>query len=235
MVSRGEQPLDPSTGILARFASRLRELRESAGRPSYSTLAARTHYSRSALAQATDGRKLPSWPVVQAYVQACGADVEQWRQLWCDVRDGVELTASLDAFPDSPWPAEPVVDGADPDAAGCSPDAITVTARRLSLDDRRVILGSVQLRYSALHGAAWARFEGFGTIDRLAGLHAVEVALEIRRAPDGVVHSCRSEYAFDYHWSDLLRTGRGEIWAVAVVYADGVLVGSTETARVRLP
>lgn len=67
------------------FAAQLRELRERAGRPSYRRLAQLTHYSHTALSQAAAGRSLPSLAVTQAFVRACGADVEEWSARWREV------------------------------------------------------------------------------------------------------------------------------------------------------
>lgn len=60
------------------FASSLRELRIRAGTPSFRQLAKITHYSSSTLADATSGRRLPTEPVVKAFVTACGDDPAPW-------------------------------------------------------------------------------------------------------------------------------------------------------------
>ena len=60
------------------FAARLRELRAQAGAPSFRHLAKITHYSSSTLAEATSGRRLPTGPVLAAFVTACGGDPAPW-------------------------------------------------------------------------------------------------------------------------------------------------------------
>jgi len=73
---------DAAAMSVAGFAAQLRELRERAGRPSYRRLAQLTHYSHTALSQAAAGRALPSLAVTQAFVRACGVDVEEWSARW---------------------------------------------------------------------------------------------------------------------------------------------------------
>ncbi|NGO69425.1 helix-turn-helix domain-containing protein, partial [Streptomyces boncukensis] len=76
MGSRGrrENPLDPALGPVPEFASRLRELREEAGGPTYREMARLTGYSASSLSRAAGGEQLPSLPVTVAYVTACGGE-----------------------------------------------------------------------------------------------------------------------------------------------------------------
>ena len=78
-----------SGDLLAGFAAQLRELRERAGRPSYRQLAERAHYSHTALSQAAAGGALPSLAVTQAFVHACGGDVDEWTARWCQVNQAV--------------------------------------------------------------------------------------------------------------------------------------------------
>lgn len=81
-MGRSEIPLDPSDGPLAAFACGLRELRKQAGGRSYRELARKAHFSASTLSIAAGGRTLPSLPVVQGFVRACGGDVEEWTGRW---------------------------------------------------------------------------------------------------------------------------------------------------------
>ncbi|WP_168211460.1 response regulator [Actinosynnema sp. ALI-1.44] len=81
-MPRRENPIDESQGPRAFLAARLRELRADAGGLSYREMSARTHYSASVLSQAAAGVNLPSWPVVRAFVEACGGDVHEWELLW---------------------------------------------------------------------------------------------------------------------------------------------------------
>ena len=82
MPGRRESPLDPSTGPVARFAAELRKLRADAGGPTYRVMAQRTGQGASTLSQAAGGERLPTLPVVLAFVQACGGDQTQWEARW---------------------------------------------------------------------------------------------------------------------------------------------------------
>jgi transcriptional regulator with XRE-family HTH domain len=128
---------------------------------------------------------------------------------------------------------QPVADGSDPERAGCHLDAITVHARKLAMTEHRLI-GQVELRYSAGRHAAWARFAGVPALDHKAVQRSVDILVEAVREPDCARTSFRHEYCFDVHWGDLLLTGRGCIYARAVVYADAVPIAA-ETNRLRLP
>ncbi|MEU6557849.1 DNA-binding protein [Streptomyces sp. NPDC046915] len=82
MAGRHESPLDPSAGPVARFAAELRKLRAEAGSPTYRVMAQRTRQGASTLSQAAGGERLPTLPVVLAYVQACAGDAVEWEQRW---------------------------------------------------------------------------------------------------------------------------------------------------------
>ncbi|MGW7694445.1 nSTAND1 domain-containing NTPase, partial [Streptomyces asiaticus] len=82
MAGRPESSLDPSAGPVQRLAFELRKLRTEAGSPTYRALAARTGHGASTLSQAAAGERLPSLPVVLAYVKACGGDPQEWEERW---------------------------------------------------------------------------------------------------------------------------------------------------------
>ncbi|MFF4361149.1 helix-turn-helix domain-containing protein [Streptomyces sp. NPDC001604] len=82
MAGRPESPLDPSAGPVARFAAELRKLRAEAGSPTYRVMAQRAGQGTSTLSQAAGGERLPTLPVVLAYVRACGGDPEEWEERW---------------------------------------------------------------------------------------------------------------------------------------------------------
>ncbi|WP_330343072.1 nSTAND1 domain-containing NTPase [Streptomyces sp. NBC_00557] len=67
---------------MARFAAELRKLRVEAGSPTYRVMAQRTGQGTSTLSQAAGGERLPTLPVVLAYVRACGGDPEDWEERW---------------------------------------------------------------------------------------------------------------------------------------------------------
>ncbi|WP_078067675.1 helix-turn-helix domain-containing protein [Streptomyces jeddahensis] len=69
-MGRPESELDPAAGPVEEFAHELRRLRERTGRTPYRDLAKRANFSASALSSAAAGQRLPSWPVVSAFVRA---------------------------------------------------------------------------------------------------------------------------------------------------------------------
>jgi hypothetical protein len=219
----------PDEGAIAAFAEQLRELRAKAGGPSLRTVEAAVHYSRTTIADAIGGRTLPSLGVTIALASYLGGDPIDWERRWRDAKsrlDGADdpyagVAAALD-------PQE-VVDGADPDAAGCHDDARTVHARKIAMSERQqVILGQVELRYSAARHAAWGRFLGYDTLKHLAHRQHVELVVAITRdPPDGGHLEHRDAYWFDYHWCDLLVTGSpARFVASATIFLDGVEVGT---------
>ncbi len=76
--------MDPGRGPAQRFAVALRELRRSAGNPTYRVLEKRAHYSVTTLAQAAAGDRLPTLAVALAYARACDGDVDvgEWTARW---------------------------------------------------------------------------------------------------------------------------------------------------------
>ena len=81
-MGRRENPINPATGALARFAAQLRELRVQAGSPTYRELALRAFYSASTLSQAASGTVVPSREVTLALVSACGGNIREWDCRW---------------------------------------------------------------------------------------------------------------------------------------------------------
>jgi transcriptional regulator with XRE-family HTH domain len=81
-LGRPEQPVDPLAGPVERLAWELRRLRDEAGRPSYRVLAERAHFSRSTLAEAATGTRLPTLEATLAYAVACGGDPAEWERKW---------------------------------------------------------------------------------------------------------------------------------------------------------
>jgi hypothetical protein len=81
-MSRPENPIDRAAGPVAEFASQLRALRVTAGNITYRRMAAYGHYSPTVLSRAADGRLIPTWLVVVAYVRTCGGDPVEWRARW---------------------------------------------------------------------------------------------------------------------------------------------------------
>ncbi|MFF7976154.1 hypothetical protein [Streptomyces sp. NPDC007905] len=82
MPGRPESALDPSAGPVQRFAAQLRKLRREAGSPTYRVMAERSGQGASTLSQAAAGERLPTLPVVLAYVRACDGVTGEWEELW---------------------------------------------------------------------------------------------------------------------------------------------------------
>jgi hypothetical protein len=88
MAGRPEKELDPTEPVQA-FAQQLRDLRQCCGRPTYTTMASRTHYAAATLSEAARGVTLPTWEVTAAYVEACGGDLQEWRTRWEQTKETV--------------------------------------------------------------------------------------------------------------------------------------------------
>jgi hypothetical protein len=63
------------------FARDLRVLRSKADLD-YPDMAEKSHYTMRTLASAAGGLRLPTLPVLIAYVKACGGDVTEWEERW---------------------------------------------------------------------------------------------------------------------------------------------------------
>ncbi|GLX05281.1 transcriptional regulator [Microbispora sp. NBRC 16548] len=109
------------TGLSAELARRLRALRDGSGL-TLRQLAAKSGFSHSALSLAESGRVVPSWELVQAFVQACGDSPRAWRQLWEIARAESE-----------PAEAPPVVSSGSPAAAPQGSPAATETLATVGL------------------------------------------------------------------------------------------------------
>jgi hypothetical protein len=81
-VARGRAPIAAiESDSVAGFARDLRVLRAKAGLD-YPDMAEKSHYTMRTLASAAGGLRLPTLPVLIAYVNACGGDVAQWEERW---------------------------------------------------------------------------------------------------------------------------------------------------------
>ena len=81
------------------FARDLRVLRSKAGLD-YPDMAEKSHYTMRTLASAAGGLRLPTLPVLIAYVKACAGDVAEWEERW-----GKLVRSGRRARPRSPPPA----------------------------------------------------------------------------------------------------------------------------------
>src|SRR5262245_27595376 len=91
-AGRPERSLSPEQLPMHAFATRLRALRERAGKPPYADMVKVTGISRATLYEATGGDKLPTWSTVAAIVSYSGADPADYRDDWerlCELRNGM--------------------------------------------------------------------------------------------------------------------------------------------------
>ncbi len=240
-----------------RVGAALRQARQAAGL-SLRAMARRLNYgSHSTLSEYENGARMPSELVVEGYERLLdlnagtlvtlleAANLERHGDAWA--RRRIHLPVRLprempraepvapviarpDALGESPWPRQPVADGSDPDAAGCSVDAVTLHSRRIAYTKRRIIIGRVELRYSARAGAIWGRFEGYGFLNHLAEQRDdLQIIVEISRHSDGASIATKEQYCFDHLWSDLLVADSGTFQAAATVLLDHEVVGVGET------
>ncbi|WP_210584941.1 hypothetical protein [Streptomyces sp. GESEQ-35] len=105
-MGRREKPLDPGAGAVQRFAYELRKLRDEAGTPTYRAMALGAVYSAPTLSAAAAGERLPTLPVLLAYVTACDGDPEEWERRWREAVAESADTRALDGpdDEDSPYP-----------------------------------------------------------------------------------------------------------------------------------
>jgi DNA-binding XRE family transcriptional regulator len=217
--------------VIQRFAADLRELRVAAGITSRRSLAKLAHFSHTAIAAAEAGQILPSLAVTLAYVKACAGDDKEWETKWTLAFVATDRPAKAPTAV-SPWPAQDVADGADPMDAGCHVDAVTVQVAKVSLTDRRHIIGQLELRHSRRAHAAWGRFRGEQALDTLAlHRHHVDLTVGVVREADDLRLGYHTKYAFDNHWGDLVKTGNGRFFAWITVRFDGTDVAYCETDR----
>jgi hypothetical protein len=89
-------PIAIETDNVAAFARDLRVQRAKAGLD-YPDMAEKSHYTMRTLASAAGGLRLPTLPVLIAYVQACGGDVAEWEDRWARLVKSKRGTAALPA------------------------------------------------------------------------------------------------------------------------------------------
>lgn len=101
-MGRREKPLEPTAGPVQRLAHELRRLRVDAGSPTYRAMAGRVPYSAPTLSAAAAGERLPTLPVLLAYVSVCDGDAQEWERRWYET---VAEDAERDTDEgDSPYP-----------------------------------------------------------------------------------------------------------------------------------
>lgn len=103
-MGRREKPLDPAAGAAPRLASELRRLRGQAGAPTYRAMAEDVGLSAPTLSAAASGGRMPTLPVLLAYVRACGGDEAHWEQRWREATaDAAEEAEAVEEAATSPY------------------------------------------------------------------------------------------------------------------------------------
>jgi hypothetical protein len=103
------------TDNVAAFARDLRVLRSKADLD-YPDMAEKSHYTMRTLASAAGGLRLPTLPVLIAYVKACGGDLTEWEERWGKlIKAGKKGFAALPAAGSDASSGDP---GGPPDGPG---------------------------------------------------------------------------------------------------------------------
>jgi hypothetical protein len=87
-----------------RFLTDLRALRDTAA-IGHEELAARAHYPSDVLKEAEYGPRLPTLPVLTAYVRACEGNVLEWEERWRRLGDETRVDPNLPVRPAGASPA----------------------------------------------------------------------------------------------------------------------------------
>jgi hypothetical protein len=78
----------------------------------YLVMAEKSHYTMRTLASAAGGLRLPTLPVLIAYVKACGGDVAEWEERWGKLVKSKKGQAALPAAGSNTSAEEPGVTAA---------------------------------------------------------------------------------------------------------------------------
>lgn len=104
-MGRPERGLDAIDGPVESFVAELRDLRRTAGNPSYRELAKRAHYAPTTFSSAVSGYRLPTLDVTLAFVSACEGDVSRWEERWreADSQTRAASTRSTEGVARAPY------------------------------------------------------------------------------------------------------------------------------------
>ncbi|MGH3243845.1 MAG: helix-turn-helix domain-containing protein [Spirillospora sp.] len=158
-------------GPAERLAWELRRLRDQAGRPSYRELAQHAHFSRSTLAEAATGMRLPTLEATLAYAVACGGDRAEWERRWHLAADEVERARRR-----SPYPGLVPLGAADADLFFGREQLLEDLLKAVQRASLTVVAGASGSGKSSLLGAGLlAKLTAEGTSARLVtpGAHPV--------------------------------------------------------------
>ncbi|MEV4254530.1 hypothetical protein AB0J52_15380 [Spirillospora sp. NPDC049652] len=195
-MGRPERPLDPHAGPVERLAWELRGLRDRAGRPSYRELAARAHFSRSTLAEAATGLRLPSLEATLAYATACGGDAAGWEARWRTAAKELERSRRR-----CPYPGLAPLEAADADLFFGRDDLVEQVRAAVARGPLTAVFGASGSGKSSLLRAGLApalTAEGVPVAVLMPGAHPrapLDEAVE-SLGPDGVLVVDQFEEAF---------------------------------------
>lgn len=177
-MPRSENPIDPRHGPVAELATGLRAVRERAGSPTYRALATRAGYSPAVLSQAAAGRRMPTWPVLRAFLQACGIQDDEllrWKRRWH------ETVAAQEEYSLAPQSDQAGGDNSAPTSVFIVDDhEVARRGLRRLLDEQPdlTVVGEAESVFAALN--------------RIPGLEPDVVILDVR-LPDGTgIDLCRT-------------------------------------------
>lgn len=116
-MGRPQSPLKRDGSPVREFAFWLRDLRRQSGL-TYEQLARASNYATSTMQEAASGHRLPTLPVLKAFVTACGGDLAAWETYWTQIR----RVTDPDTPPDLSRSVEPPWADAGQPAARQSPE-----------------------------------------------------------------------------------------------------------------
>jgi len=143
----------------ARFLADLRALRDTAAL-GYEELAARAHYPSDVLKEAENGPRLPSLPLLAAYVRACGGDVPEWEERWRRLGFEVHTEFGLPVRPTGASPA--AIAGARAGTSIAPPEAYDPERVRAALRNGHQRAGEAAAGAQAAAGQVTATADGDG-------------------------------------------------------------------------
>jgi hypothetical protein len=114
---------------VAAFARDLRVLRSKVGLD-YPDMAEKSHYTMRTLASAAGGLRLPTLPVLIAYVNACGGDVTEWEERWGRLTKSGKRTGQVALLPGGQDQASHQGSGPIPQGARQTGEIYVITSAR---------------------------------------------------------------------------------------------------------
>jgi transcriptional regulator with XRE-family HTH domain len=173
------------------FARDLQGLRQAAGL-TLRQLAQLTRYSTATLSTATSGRRLPSLPIVRAYVKACGGDVGEWERRWQDHGGAAPLPHARVTLPRKGAKSKPV---AGRERAPRQQVVRTLDASKVFREDLRTLRLASQKTYGQIsHQSGFSVQTLHATCNDRSALPKLEVVQAIVQACGGKLAAWRERW-----------------------------------------